>query len=52
MELDSFDALTRSVVTENGTRRALLRLLAGSALSAVAARLGLVDPAEAKARDS
>ena len=47
---DTFDALTRTAATDGGTRRTLLRLLAGSALSAVAARFGLAKEATAKAK--
>ena len=47
---DTFDALTRTAATDGGTRRTLLRLLAGSALGAVAARLGLAEEAAAKAK--
>ena len=50
MDQRTFDALTRSLVTEEGTRRGLLGLLAGSALSSVAGRLGLTEVAAAKAK--
>ncbi len=43
-----FDALTRSAMAEGGTRRALLRLLAGSALGSFVARIGLGDVNAAK----
>ena len=43
-----FDVLTRSVVSDAGTRRAALRLLAGGACGAVAGRLGFHDAADAK----
>ena len=45
-----FDDLTRSVVGEGGTRRAVLRVLAGAALGGLVARLGLAEDAEAKPR--
>ena len=52
MDEITFDALTRSVGTDARTRRTLLRLLVGTALGAVAARLGQVDDAEARAKPS
>ena len=39
MDESTFDALTRSVVTEAGTRRAMMRLLAGTVLGAIASHL-------------
>ncbi len=48
MEHGQFDALTRSVAGRAGTRRALVRLLAGSALGGVAAVPGFSNAAEAK----
>jgi hypothetical protein len=50
MDHRNFDALTRAAMAEGGTRRALLRLLAGGALAGVAARLGLTEDAAAKSR--
>jgi hypothetical protein len=50
MDHRDFDALTRSALAAGGSRRALLRLLAGSALGGVAARLGLAEDAAAKAK--
>jgi hypothetical protein len=50
MDEHHFDALTRTVATDAGTRRTLLRVLAGSALAHVAARFGLVEDAKAKTR--
>jgi hypothetical protein len=41
-----FDHLTRSVLAEGGTRRALLRLLAGGALSGFAGCMGLSELTE------
>jgi hypothetical protein len=48
MDHGQFDALTRSVMVEGGTRRALLRFLAAGTLGGVAMRLGLVAGADAK----
>src|SRR4051812_44643256 len=50
MEETTFDALTRAVVRQDGTRRAVVRLLAGSALSMVVAHLGKSGEVEAKAK--
>jgi hypothetical protein len=50
MDHSDFDTLTRSVVAEGGTRRALVRLLAGGALGGLVARLGLSERAQAKAK--
>jgi hypothetical protein len=50
MESETFDALTRSAGGEAGTRRVLLRLLAGGALGVLATRLGLAEDATAKAK--
>jgi hypothetical protein len=41
MDHEQFDDLTRTVVGEGGTRRALLRLLVSGVLGGLAARLGL-----------
>ena len=49
MDHGHFDDLTRSVADGGGTRRALLRLLAGGAAGSFAARLGLADITEVKA---
>jgi hypothetical protein len=48
MDHNQFDALTRSVMVEAGSRRALVRLLVGTALGAVAARFGLTEEIAAK----
>ena len=48
MDQEHFDDLTRSVAGGGSTRRAAMRLLAGSALAGVAARLGLTAVTEAK----
>src|SRR4051812_37476121 len=50
MDETVFDALTRSVVTEAGPRRAVVRLLAGTVLGAIASRLAPLEEATAKAR--
>jgi hypothetical protein len=50
MDQRDFDTLTRSAVAEVGTRRVLLRLLAGGALGGLVARLGLSESATAKAK--
>ncbi len=50
MEQETFDALTRSAVTGGSPRRGLLRLLAGSALAGVTARLGMAEQAAAKSK--
>lgn len=50
MDHETFDSLTRFAAADGGTRRGLLRLLAGSALGSVAARLGLSDDATAKTK--
>jgi hypothetical protein len=50
MEHRDFDDLTRSMSGEHGTRRAMLRLLAGGALGGLIARLGLSESAEANAK--
>ena len=47
MDQVQFDKLTRSTASDAGTRRTLLRLLAGVTLSLVTARLGLAQNAEA-----
>ena len=48
MDAGQFDGLTRSVASDVGTRRAVLRLLAGGALGGLVARLGLVEVTAAK----
>ena len=48
MDQEHFDDLTRSVAGGGNTRRAAMRLLAGSALAGVAAHLGLTSVTEAK----
>jgi len=48
MDFKTFDALTRSAVGEAGTRRALLRLLARSALGGVTMWLGVAELTAAK----
>ena len=48
MDHGDFDALTRSVAGNRGTRRVLLRLLAGSVIGGLVARLGLAEDAAAK----
>jgi hypothetical protein len=48
MDEITFDTLTRSVGTDAGTRRTLLRLLAGAALATVAARFGMAEGTAAK----
>jgi hypothetical protein len=48
MEHGHFDELTRSVAGGTETRRTVLRLLAGSVLGGLAARLGMTEAAEAK----
>jgi hypothetical protein len=48
MDHGQFDDLTRSVVGESGTRRALFRLLTGGAFAGLAAWLGLGESTEAK----
>jgi hypothetical protein len=50
MDEITFDALTRSVVTEAGSRRAVVRFLAGTVLGAIATRLGPAEGAAAKAK--
>src|SRR5215208_3458769 len=50
MDQTTFDALTRSVVSEAGTRRAVVRLLAGTVLGALTSRLGPTADAAAKAK--
>ncbi len=49
MDESSFDAITRSVGTEAGPRRAMVRLLAGVVLGAIASRLATPERAAAKA---
>jgi hypothetical protein len=48
MDHGHFDDLTRSAVRDDGTRRAVLRLLAGGAFGSLVARLGLSETTEAK----
>jgi hypothetical protein len=48
MDHGHFDDLTRSAVRDGGTRRAVLRLLAGGAFGSLVARLGLSETTEAK----
>jgi hypothetical protein len=48
MDNGQFDDLTRSVVKESGTRRALLRLLAGGAFAGAVSRLGMGESTGAK----
>ena len=50
MDQSDFDALTRVMAGGVGARRAMLRLLAGSALTGLVARLGLSEEAEAKGK--
>lgn len=50
MDRELFDALTRSVAGRGETRRGVLRLLAGTALGGLVARLGPAEGAEAKPR--
>jgi hypothetical protein len=49
MDQETFDALTRSLAAPAGTRRTLLRLMAGSALVSVVGRFGLLECEAAKA---
>lgn len=48
MDRESFDDVTRTLIEHQGTRRAVLRLLAGGLLGSVAARVGSAENAEAK----
>src|SRR5215212_3852748 len=50
MDQTTFDALTRSVVSEAGTRRAVVRLLAGTVLGALTAHLSPAEGAAGKAK--
>lgn len=50
MDYGPFDALTRSVVRDGGTRRAVLRLLAGTTLGGFVGRLGLTEVTAAKGK--
>jgi hypothetical protein len=50
MDYGQFDDLTRSVAGDCGTRRAVLRLLAGGVVGGFVARLGLTETAETKAK--
>src|SRR5215218_5683025 len=50
MDETTFDALTRSVVTEAETRRAVVRLLVGTVFGTIASRLEVAEDAVAKAK--
>ncbi len=50
MDHEYFDDLTRSAASGEGTRRAVLGLLAGGAMIGIAARFGLTQVAAAKAK--
>lgn len=47
MDYESFDALVRTAMADTKARRGIVRLLVGSALGGVAARMGVLDEAEA-----
>ncbi len=50
MDESTFDAITRSAVTEAGPRRAIVRLLTGTVLGAIVSRLAPLEEATAKAK--
>ncbi|MFN8665448.1 MAG: hypothetical protein U0075_26445, partial [Thermomicrobiales bacterium] len=50
MDHESFDVLARTVMTNLGTRRGALRVLAGGVFGGVAAHLGLDEQAAAKVK--